>query len=155
MRKRKVGYFVLLVLGLSIIVGVISVIFFKSPREKYHTIDFEDDSSWRHEFFTEYNNAVTENDDWVKNAEIVALRVAGYPNDDNVSPEKIDVKMDNDGITVVTVLSPRLMGDSILRQETRVELIRDGDIWKIIWAGWRQQCARGSLSFGWTTSFCL
>ena len=154
MQKKKIGRLIFLILGLSIIVGVRLIEFFKPPREKYHAIDFENDSSWGAIFFTDYKKAIAQNDGWVKDAETIALRVAGYPNDDNIPPEKVDVEIDKDGKMIVTVLSRRLMDDSVLRQETRVELIKNGDIWKIIWAGWRQQCARGSLGFGWTKSFC-
>ena len=154
MQKKQIGCLVFLGLALGVIVGISLLEFLKPPREKYHTIDFENDSSWRANFFAEYKKAISQRDDWVKDAETLALRIAGYPNEDNIPPANVDVETTKDGTVIVTVLSKWGGDDSVARQETRVELIKDGEVWKIIWAGWRQQCARDSFGPFWTTSFC-
>lgn len=153
MQKIRLGRFILALLALCILVACL-IKFVKPPREKYQEFDFESGLIPEREFYAAYKEAIALNTDWVKNPEMVALRVAGYPNIDKIDPEKVEMETNADGITIVVVLSPRLMDDSIRRQETRVELIKDGDIWKIVWAGWRQQCARGLFNFGWTTSLC-
>jgi hypothetical protein len=154
-KKQKKDCLVFLVIILSLIVGICLFEFFKPIREKYHAIDFENDPVlWRANFLVEYKEAITHDENWVKDPETLALRVAGYPNDDNIPPEKIDREKTENGIVIVTILSGRLMDDSIARQEPRVELIQDGEVWQVVWAGWRQQCARDTLGLGWTTSYC-
>lgn len=153
-QKKQISYLIFLVLVLSVIVVMVSIDFLKPPREKYHAIDFENDSLGWANFFADYKKAIVQGDDWVKNAETLALRVAGYPNIDNIPPQKIDVETTKDGMVIVTILSRWLMDDSIEREETRVELIKNGESWNIIWAGWRQKCHRGSFFGGWTTSSC-
>ena len=136
----------LLFIGLSIYRAV------RPPRENYGEIDFDNDK-WIQRFVSEYEEAKVNGDEWINNPEEVALRVAGYPNPDNISPQEVEIdEISNDQI-VITVLSKKLWDDSISRQEYRVELRMVNGNWLIEWAGLRQMCSRGSLG-GWTKSPC-
>lgn len=151
--SRKRGCFFLLGLVTSVILILVVVKLLESPRDKYRTIDFENDI-WMADFVKDYQQAVIDDDEWIKNAEIVGLRVAGYLNVDKVPPEKVHLETNREGNVVVTILSRTLMDDSIRRQETRVELIKEKEIWRVVWAGIRLRCYRGSSGFGWTPSLC-
>lgn len=153
MQKKQVGFLVFLMLSL-IIIGASLMEFFKPIREKYSPINFEDNSRWVASFLADYKKAIVQGDDWVKHAETVALRVAGYPNEDKIRPEKIYTETTKDGVAVVTILSQEAMDDSISREETRVELLTNGSTWKISWAGNKRQCRRDLFDFGGTSSFC-
>ena len=152
MQKKASGWLIFLILVLGIVAGASIRELLKSPRDKYGAIDFKS-NSWRAEFISEYQQAIENEDLWVKDVETVALRIAGYPNADKIPPERVEVETAQAGKVIVTILSRRLMDDSIARQETRVELVKNGDVWRIEWAGLRQQCYRG-FGFGWTTSLC-
>lgn len=106
------------------------------------------------DFVKDYQEAVIDGDEWIKDAEKVGLRVAGYPNIDKIPPEKVHLETNQEGIVVVTILSQIFMDDSIKRQETRVELLKDKEIWSVVWAGIRQQCYRGSIGDRWNKSPC-
>lgn len=107
-QKRKIGYLALLVLGICLILE-----FLIPPRQKYHVIDFENDLKLTAEFYAEYKKAIANNNDWVKDAETVALCVAGYPNIDGIQPAQIDMETAKDGMFIVTILSRSLSDDSI------------------------------------------
>lgn len=142
-----------MVLVVSLIVLVVIIQSFSPPsRDDYGEIDLND-ARWLRGFQRDYEAGLVSGSEWVNDPQTVALRIAGYPNPDNIAPESINVLTISPDSVVVTVLSRNLMDDSIKKEETRVEFIRSEEVWTIEWVGYRQQCYRG-LIFGWTTRPC-
>jgi hypothetical protein len=124
-------------------------------RDLYRPYDLNSER-WLRDFGNEYAEAVNIHAEWVLDPTAVGLRVAGYPNVDQTTPDHVSI-FHGSAITVTMIVADfNLMDDSIAAKEIRVELVKQGDIWAVAWAGWRQQCGRDLLllSFGWTTSHC-
>jgi hypothetical protein len=155
------------VIGLAIVLGVLFLlikavfgtgkeIWPEKPlgHEHYAYIDVEHDPLIPIvEFREEYAKAVQDEEEWVKSPMLVGLRFSGYPNVDGIGPDKVFFFCTNSNRATVVVISEGLMNDSIKDQEKRVDLVREGGIWKIEWAGYRQRCYR-SLYGGWITGLC-
>lgn len=106
-------------------------------------------------FCKAYEQALQDNEEWVSDPVKIALRLAGYPNDDHLSPDNVSTYYSNKSSKIVSVivLSTNLMDDSIKDKEYRVDLLEENNSWRIQWAGYRQRCWRGFLG-GWTRGFC-
>ncbi|MCP4599553.1 MAG: hypothetical protein GY847_03270 [Proteobacteria bacterium] len=155
------------VIGLVIILGVlfllINAVFGtgketwpKKPlsREHYAYIDVEHDPLIPIVGFREkYAEAVQDEEEWVKSPILVGLRFVGYPNVEGIEPDNVFFFCTNSYKATVVVVSEGLMDDSIKDQEKRIDLVKEGGIWKIEWAGYRQRCYR-SLYGGWITGLC-
>jgi hypothetical protein len=57
-------------------------------RGDYRVIDFKSDP-WQADFWLDYQGALAENADWVKDPQIIALRIAGYPNITSVRVKQV------------------------------------------------------------------
>ena len=147
-KRRK-----LLLILVILLIGVILSLNSKSvDRSRYLALDFYQDRRFV-AFWEAYNTAVETNSDWVKDPEIVALRVAGYPNTDNIPPDQVTSFSEENGTTIVTITDQNLMDDSLIAIEYRVELTQSDNIWQVEWVGTRFRCRRG-FSMGWTPQFC-
>lgn len=112
-------------------------------RENYLEYNFQK-SRWLVLFMTEYEAAKLRQESWTKNPTEVALRVAGYPNPDNLEPDKVSVFRPRlDYITVIIMADLHMVNDSVWDSEQRIDLIKRGDIWEIDWAGGRYSCIPG------------
>ena len=83
----------------------------------------------------------------------VGLHFAGYPNIDDIPPDKVEVYYLNASEVVIIVLATGLGDDSVLDKEQRIDLRRDGLEWKVVWAGYRQRCRRAHNP-NWITGLC-
>ncbi len=147
--KRKKLWLIVVIL----LIGIILFLNSKSVgRNHYLTLDFYQDSRFV-AFWEAYNTAVAKHSDWLKDPEIVALRVAGYPNTDNIPPDRVTSFSEENGTTIVTITDQNLMDDSLIAIEYRVELTQSDNIWQVEWVGSRFRCRRG-FSLGWTSKFC-
>lgn len=147
-RKGLAGCAVLTAI-IMVLIGLFNLL--RPVRSRYHAIGADTDR-----LTEEYRNAVQAGAPWVDDAEAVALSVAGYPNEYGLGPDRVKVQATSDGRLVYTMLDTWLGDDSISAREYRVELAYDGDLWTIVWAGWRQKCYshRGGSAFVWTTGLC-
>jgi hypothetical protein len=147
-KRRK-----LLLIVVILLTGIILSLTSKPvSRNHYLSLDFYQDSRFV-AFWEDYNTAVAAHSDWVKDPEIVALRVAGYPNTDNIPPDRVTSFSEENGPTIVTITDQNLMDDSLIAIEYRVELTQSDNIWQVEWVGSRVRCRRG-FSMGWTSQFC-
>ncbi|MGQ0600201.1 MAG: hypothetical protein ACT4QE_00735 [Anaerolineales bacterium] len=80
--------------------------------------------------------------------EELALLVAGYPNHDGISPASISKFESSLEEPVFVILSRDAMDDSILREETRVDLKVTDGIWVVEWAGQNVNAGAGSSGVG-------
>jgi hypothetical protein len=46
-------------------------------------------AEWQKRFDIHYQSALAADEEWIADPELVALRAAGYPNDDNIPPESV------------------------------------------------------------------
>jgi hypothetical protein len=83
----------------------------------------------------------------------VGLHFAGYPNINNIAPDKILVFNTSANAVTVIVLATELNDDSVLDREERIDLHFDGSDWNVEWAGYRQRCRRNHNQ-GWITGLC-
>lgn len=67
--SKKRGCFLLLGLVTSVILILTIVELLESPRDKYRTIDFENDI-WMADFVKDYQKAVIDGDEWILSLEI-------------------------------------------------------------------------------------
>lgn len=89
----------------------------------------------------------------VQDAVDMALRVAGYPNEDGVEPDRVKAFYESASMVTVVIGDDRLMDDSIRAKEVRVDLIHVDGVWKVEWAGARYRCRRCFYQ-GWITWPC-
>ncbi len=82
-----------------------------------------------------------------------ALHLAGYPNPDGLSPDRVSVYYKNSSEASVVVAQYSLMDDSVMDLEQRVDLRRVADGWVVEWMGYRQRCARAAPD-AWTVELC-
>ena len=123
-------------------------------REFYSYVDVETNQIFPiQEFRRQYAEALENNDAWIQEPILVALRYAGYPNIDGTNPNKVFVFSISGIQVVVVILAENLMNDSVRDHEDRVDLIKVGNVWQIEWAGYRQRCYRSSFD-GWITGLC-
>jgi hypothetical protein len=81
------------------------------------------------------------------------LHFAGYPNIDNIPPDKILVFYTSAKEVTVIVVAVGLNDDSVLDHEERIDLRFNGSEWNVEWAGYRQRCRR-NYSQDWITGLC-
>ncbi len=84
----------------------------------------------------------------------IGLHFAGYPNIDDVLPDKVTIFYVTGERQIIIVQHTGLHDDSVSAIETRVDMILKGDSWEIEWAGGRWRCQPGRGSSTWTTSLC-
>ncbi len=84
----------------------------------------------------------------------IGLRFAGYPNIDDVLPDKVTIFYVSRERQIIVVQHTGLHDDSVFAREIRVDMVLEGDSWKIEWAGGRWRCQSGRGSSTWTTSLC-
>lgn len=104
-------------------------------------------------FTLEYQRGVDANASWVQNPLAVAMQVAGYPNEDNINPERVTLSFPKPGKIDAVILSREAGDDAIRRTETRVEMIQKENFWMVEWAGVRSKCRR-TLYPGWGPGGC-
>ncbi len=121
-------------------------------RRSYAAYDFHVDP-WLSPFEPEYENACNDSANPVRGAVDVALRVAGYPNEDGVEPDRVRAFYENTSMVTVVIGDDRLMDDSVRAKEVRVDLIHVDGVWKVEWAGARYRCWH-CLYQGWITWPC-
>lgn len=147
--KRRTFWLVVVVL----LIGAILLFSNQSVgRDQYRTLDFPQDSSFV-SFSEAYQTAIAIHSGWISDPEAVALRAVGYPNPDNIPPDRVTSFLEETGTTIVTITDQNLMGDSLTAIEYRVELTQNDNIWQVEWVGARFRCRRG-FSVGWTSQFC-
>ena len=123
-------------------------------HDRYAVIDVEQPTLIHQiEFREEYLIAVKTGAGWVQDPIQVGLRFAGYPNADSDHPDQVFAFFPQSNKAIVVVASLNCMDDSIRDHEERIDLVRDSEVWKTEWAGYRQRCRR-SLSGGWVTGLC-
>jgi hypothetical protein len=83
----------------------------------------------------------------------VGLHFVGYPNIDDVQPDKVLIFYTSANEVIVFVLAIGLMDDSVLDSEERIDLHFDGNEWRVEWAGYRQRCRRNNNP-DWITGLC-
>jgi len=151
----------LIIAGISIL-SVIVVIFLLVPafsasapdRSQYQSYDLIHDPLLA-AFRRDYADARASRAAWLADPVMVALRVAGYPNNDGTEPDSVTT-FSNDFTTVTIVIRKEgLHDDSVAAEETRVDLVKRGMVWEVAWAGGRWRCGREvSIGYGWTTALC-
>jgi len=129
--------------------------FIPSPRTEYRKINFTSER-WAAKFTAAHKLASAHDEAWTRDPTDVALRLAGYPTQDNSLPEMVNFERILNNQVNVTVRTQILNDKTIRQKEIRVELIRSPatGTWSIAWAGIKQQCARDSLGFIWTAAAC-
>ena len=130
------------------ILGMLS----RFPREQYSPLDL-DTTIWLSAFARDYRDALSAGAEWVQDPIDVGLRVAGFPNPDQLNPDAVLVFYTKANAATVIVFKDGLMDDSVAALEFRVDLVKDGRVWEIAWLGLRQQCYR-TLEQDWTTAKC-
>lgn len=123
-----------------------------SPRDRiaYRSLGFTHDQP-KVDFTKAGDSAATR----ITDPLAMALRVAGYPNEDGVEPDRVSIF--HDGLARITIIIEKegLHDDSIAAEETRVDLIKQGQLWEVAWAGGRWRCRRDLMRGSWwTTSLC-
>jgi hypothetical protein len=83
----------------------------------------------------------------------IALLFAGFPNSDNISPDKVMFFYKNGIEVTVVIMHYGIKDDSTADRETRVDLRREVDAWAVEWMGYRQRCYR-SHNPDWVKSPC-
>jgi hypothetical protein len=82
-----------------------------------------------------------------------ALHLAGYPNPDGLSPDRVSIFYKNSSEATVVVAQYGMMDDSVTDLEQRVDLRREEDGWVVEWMGYRQRCARAAPD-AWMVDLC-
>jgi hypothetical protein len=102
--------------------------------------------------FTEaYDQARRGGETWTADPTQVALHLVGYPNPDRTEPDRVQVfGVVGEAVTVI-ILDENLADDAVSDEEDRVDLVKDGDKWKVAWWGRRWRCSREFYT-GWTSS---
>jgi hypothetical protein len=121
-----------------------------NDRDNYKEINLSDDQ-WD-EFSSEYELAVKNKLEWIKNPWGIVYKVAGYPSLDQINPIKVYVYYPHGNIAVA-VLYDKAMDDSVGGYEWRIDLMGNEENWEIVWAGKRWWCRRTLLQ-EWTTDLC-
>jgi hypothetical protein len=114
--------------------------------------------AWRgEERIPEFNQTILDayanGEAWATDPIEAALRFAGYPNPDDIYPEAVYVFF-HGSLVIVVVRTGRVWDDSIFEQEHRIDLVKDGETWRIEWAGYRQRCARYAGPGDWMVGLC-
>ncbi len=120
-------------------------------RYRYKAYDLMS-AKWQSGFAKIYRQALASKASWIKNPHTIALRISGYPNEDNTQPEKIEM-IQTKGKSVFIISSGNLRDDSVSNIQTRIDLIQHGQIWKVAWVGERWRCYRSQV-FDWGTVLC-
>ena len=105
-------------------------------------------SPWLAAFNKSYESAKQTNEPWLFKPSTVALRLMGYPNIDGCKPTEVSIiEQSADKVTVVISKGPEqgeLCGDDSIRaSETRVDVVKQNQIWAVEWVGGRYQCHQG------------
>jgi hypothetical protein len=122
-------------------------------KQYYATVDQINPETWEREFWQSYTDALDSKDDWVKNPVTIALRYGGYPNVDYRYPDSVTEYLISDSEVVIVATNEHLRTDSVFAVEYRIDFLKNGDVWKIEWAGNRYRCVR-TTSSEWTTNLC-
>lgn len=83
----------------------------------------------------------------------VGLHFAGYPNIDDIPPDKVELYYSSTIDAIIIVLATNIGDDSVQDKEERIDLHFDGNEWKVEWAGYRQKCRRINNP-DWVTGRC-
>ena len=106
-------------------------------------------------FKEEYDEAVIQQEVWVNSPYLIGLRFAGYPNVERVLPDKVTVFHITPTKQIVVVQkTTRIFDDSVSAEEIRVDLVLEGEMWEVKWAGGRWRCKPGRGSSIWTKRLC-
>jgi hypothetical protein len=155
-RSTLLGYIAVVATVFMMVVGVVTSLFRSDAqlrsRRSYAAYDFHV-SPWLSPFDQEYKDACNDSAKAVQDAVEVALRVAGYPNEDGIQPDRVKAFYENASMVTVVIGNDRLMDDSIRAKEVRVDLIHVDGVWKVEWAGARYRCWRCFYQ-GWITWPC-
>ncbi len=115
---------------------------------------YKANTDWEN-FCQRYQDAILNEDSWVNYPIEIALNFSGYPNPDDFPPytvTSIFKRGDSKIVTVVTLFT-NLLDDSVRDVETRVDLIKENEIWQIQWSGYRLRCYRNN-SEEWVITPC-
>jgi hypothetical protein len=152
--------FIPISLAVVIIIATALALIFLFPNSKifYRRYDLNKESYllWldsRGIFNQELEKSRLKKELWTENPREIALRLAGYPNIDNASPDKVDVFQNDEKTVTVIVFDDNLQDDARSAEEVRVDLAEKDGKWQIQWAGGRWKCRRAFYT-GWTTSGC-
>ena len=107
------------------------------------------------EFLEAYETARAEQADWVRDPVAVALRLTGYPNSDEESPDQVTLYQTGPERLTVVLLLESARDDSVRDIEDRIDLIREGDVWRVEWAGARWRCQPGRGQQDWGIELCI
>ena len=95
--------------------------------------------------------------DWTYSPREIALDLAAGCSDspNKCQLEEVKVFQIASNRAIIFLQMRHLFGDSVDASQTRIELLRVGETWKVAWAGRRWQCRpfRGN-SRGWTIEIC-
>jgi hypothetical protein len=91
--------------------------------------------------------------DWANDPQVIGLWVAGYPNSDGTTPDRVYTFTSADRATIV-VSTLGCMDNSIRDKEARVDLVQVGTAWQIEWAGSRWRCTPGRGHRWWSPARC-
>ena len=122
-------------------------------KASYRPDDIENDL-WNSWWLDEYDAARSSSASWVQDPIDLALRFAGYPNPDEVAPDRVNVFYENSSTVTVVICKDGLMDDSVRAKEHRIDLVRNGGLWEIEWSGARFRCVPNRGSQEWTTDLC-
>lgn len=105
---------------------------------------------WMRPFKTDFEAAVSNNQDWIKYPERIALRISGYPNPDSALPEEVLLFQPSEDKVTAIVSDLKLLDDSLFGIQYRVEMSKIGSYWSVTWLGMRWQCRsnRGHEDWG-------
>lgn len=117
------------------------------PKQDYLSLSLETDP-WISSFNTSYDKAIQTNEPWLFKPSTVALKLLGYPNTDGCKPTEVSsIEQSPDLVTVIIRNGPEQVlpcsGDSVLASETRVDLVKQKQIWAVDWVGGRYRCHEG------------
>lgn len=86
---------------------------------------------------------------------LLGLCVAGFPNLDGAQPGEVRTYRIDDQNMVVVVTQDGMADDSLAAQETRIDILKQGDTWTILWVGQRWKCRPNRGHEDWGTDLCI
>jgi len=140
------------VMGSGVLMSLFHLDSQPKSRSSYAAYDLQTDP-WLSPFNQGYKDACPGPVNAVQHPVDVALRVAGYPNEDGVTPDTVNAFYESASEVTVVISKDGLLDDSIRAKEVRVDLIHEDGGWKVEWAGARYRCWR-CVYPGWITWPC-